>query len=80
MKGFAEASAADKIRSMTTKVAVKINQDVVRTFTYTTPGNITLPEVGETLVHPKVEGSTVTVQRRTFEYGEDRMKIVLDCI
>ncbi|MGC2618458.1 MAG: hypothetical protein WA414_05405 [Acidobacteriaceae bacterium] len=65
---------------MTTKIAVRINQEVVRTFTYTTPGNIALPEVGETLVHPKNEGSTITVQHRTFEYGEDRMKITLECI
>ena len=65
---------------MTTKLAVRINQEVVRTFTYTTPGSMTLPEVGETLVHPKNEGATITVQHRTFEYGEDRMKITLDCI
>jgi hypothetical protein len=65
---------------MTTKIAVKINQEVVRTFTYATPGTITLPEVGETIVHPKTEGSTITVQHRTFEYGEDRLKITLDCV
>ena len=63
---------------MTTKIAVRVNQESVRTFTYN--GQVPIPEIGESLVHPKSDGSSVSVQRRTFEYGEDRLKVTLDCV
>lgn len=62
---------------MTTKITVKVNQELVRTFTYTAA--VPIPELGETVVHPKSDGSIIQVQKRTFEYGEDRLKVILDC-
>jgi hypothetical protein len=64
---------------MTIKIAIKVKEELVRTFTFSTQGSISLPNVGEIVAHPKSEGSFVTVQRRTFEYGEDRIRVTLDC-
>lgn len=62
---------------MTTKIAIRIKEDRARTFTFT--GNMTIPNVGETVAHPRADGTMVTVQRRTFEYGENRLRVTLDC-
>jgi hypothetical protein len=62
---------------MTTKIAIRVKEDRARTFTFT--GTMTIPNVGETVAHPRADGSLVTVQRRTFEYGDNRLRVTLDC-
>jgi hypothetical protein len=62
---------------MTTKIAIRVKEERARTFTFT--GNIAVPNVGETVMHPRADGTVVTVQGRTFEYGENRLRVTLDC-
>lgn len=62
---------------MTTKIAIRVKDDRPRIFTFT--GIMTIPEVGETVANPRLDGTMVTVQRRTFEYGENRLRVTLDC-
>jgi hypothetical protein len=62
---------------MTTKIAIRVKDERPRTFTFT--GNMTIPDIGEAVAHPRSDGSMVTVQRRTFEYGENRLRVTLDC-
>jgi hypothetical protein len=63
---------------MTTKIAIRVREERSRTFTFT--GNIAVPNIGETVAHPRADGTVVTVQRRTFEYGENRLRVTLDCV
>jgi hypothetical protein len=62
---------------MTTKIAIRMMADRARVFTFT--GEVPIPNVGETVVHPRSDGTIVTVQRRTFEYGDNRLRVTLDC-
>jgi hypothetical protein len=62
---------------MTTKIAIRAKEDRPRVYTFT--GQVTVPNVGETVAHPRSDGSVLTVQRRTFEYGDNRMRVTLDC-
>jgi hypothetical protein len=62
---------------MTTKIAIRVNDDRPRVFTFT--GNIAIPNVGEAVAHPRANGTVITVQRRTFEYGDNRLRVTLDC-
>ncbi|HTW50152.1 MAG TPA: hypothetical protein VMD92_19495 [Acidobacteriaceae bacterium] len=62
---------------MTTKIAIRVQEERARTFTFT--GNIAVPNIGETVMHPRSDGTVLTVQRRTFEYGENRLRVTLDC-
>jgi hypothetical protein len=58
---------------------IRVNNEVARTCTFTSPGNLPCPEVGETVALPSLDGTIVTVQRRHFEYGQDSVRLTLDC-
>jgi len=62
---------------MTTKIAIRVKEERPRVFTFT--GEVPIPNVGETIAHPRSDGTILTVQRRTFEYGDNRLRVTLDC-
>jgi hypothetical protein len=62
---------------MTTKIAIRVKEDRARVFTFN--GEVAIPNVGEAVVHPRSDGTIVTVQRRTFEYGDNRLRVTLEC-
>jgi hypothetical protein len=64
---------------MTVRIVIRLGGEIVKTFTYTSGGNLPVPEVGETLANPNLDGSVLTVDRRMFEYGQDSFRITLDC-
>lgn len=72
-------TGGDKIRPMTIKVLIRANDQVLRTFTFTHTTNVPVPNVGETVMHPKSENVPLRVDQRRFEYGTDRLKITLYC-
>jgi hypothetical protein len=62
---------------MTTKIAIRVKDERARAFAFT--GSIAIPNVGETVAHPRADGTMVTVRSRTFEYGDDRLRVTLYC-
>lgn len=64
---------------MTIKVLIRAQDQLLRTFTFTQTTNVPVPVVGETVMNPKDEKQSLTVNERQFEYGSDRLKITLFC-
>ena len=69
----------DKIRPMTIKVIIRVNDQLLRTFTFTQTTSVPVPGVGEMVMNPKDEGVSLKVDQRQFEYGTNRLMITLFC-
>lgn len=63
---------------MTIRVGIRHGDQLLRTFTYRGASSLFIPNVGEQVVNPK-NGGLMHVQRRTFDYGTDNLRVILDC-
>ncbi|HEX4004890.1 MAG TPA: hypothetical protein VHX60_01825 [Acidobacteriaceae bacterium] len=64
---------------MTVRIMVRVDGVSAKTFTYTSPGNLPIPDIGETVANPNLDGTALQVERRHFEYGQDSVRVTLDC-
>jgi len=64
---------------MTIDISLRIDDEFVQTIRYESPVSVPIPNVGEVVVNPQTDGLVVKVTRRIFEYGQDYIRVTLDC-